>query len=202
MARPASSLDETRLRQTLIAMLDSVMPACAHIEYRLVGTGAALLHGVHLPAGDVDILVRERHAVDAFASALAGFICLESPAWLPHSQQYYVNFDVGGVEVGISTVEVDSATDTIETFGPGPWQHFALLPCGRHTVPTVALELRLITELHRNRADRYEPLIRFLQANGCNIDLIGRGIGAIGLPRPMQDELLRSLSRGPANRPA
>jgi hypothetical protein len=57
-------------------VLDHAMPACAQIEYRLVGTGAALLHGVQLPAGDIDILVKEREDVDAFGSALSSFKCL------------------------------------------------------------------------------------------------------------------------------
>ena len=100
--------------------LDHTMPTCGQIDYRLVGTGAALLHGVSLPAADIDILVRERQNVDAFGTALAAFRCLEAPAWLAQTQQYYGNYEVNGVEVGISTVEVASEADTIETFGRGP----------------------------------------------------------------------------------
>jgi hypothetical protein len=193
MQRPSPSLDQARLRQALIAVLDRSMPACAHVEYRLVGTGAALLHGVELPAGDVDILVKEREGVDAFGAALASFKCLSAPVWLAHSRQYYGNYEVHGVEVGVSTVEVDSEADTIETFGRGPWEHFALIPCGPHTVPTVALELRLITELCRDRADRYQPLIRYMQRHGCDLELVQRGMRRLELPQALQESVLEQL---------
>jgi hypothetical protein len=193
MAHPSPWLDQARLRRTLVAVLDCSMPACAGVEYRLVGTGAALLHGVELPAGDVDILVKERAGVDAFAAALASFRCVSTPAWLPHSRQYYGNYEVHGVEVGFSTVEVEADADTIETFGPGPWQHYALIPCGPHAVPTVALELRLITELYRDRADRYQPLIQYLQRHGCDSELVQRGMARVGLPQPLQESVLVQL---------
>ena len=192
------SIDQVRLRETLIMVLDQIMPACPHLDYRLVGTGAALLHGVSLPAADVDILVRERHDVDAFGLALSPFKCLEAPTWLAETQQYYGNYEVNGVEVGISTVELTSDADTIETFGRGPWEHFTLLPCGLYTVPTVVLELRLITELFRNRPDRYEPVIQFMKVNGCDLDFIRQGIAAAGLPQAMQDGILTRLQDAPS----
>jgi hypothetical protein len=85
-------LSQQQLRKTLVIVLNHVMPACAQIEYRLVGTGSALLQGVPLPAGDVDILVRERENVDAFGAALASFKCRFSPAWLPEERQYYADY--------------------------------------------------------------------------------------------------------------
>jgi len=191
------SIDQVRLEETLIMVLDHIMPACPHLDYRLVGTGAALLHGVSLPAADIDILVRERHGVDAFGHALSPFKCLEAPTWLVETQQYYGNYEVNGVEVGISTVELASDADTIETFGRGPWEHFTLLPCGPYTVPTVVIELRLITELYRDRPDRYEPLIEFMRVNGCDLDFIRRGIAATGLPQAMQDGILNKLQGAP-----
>ena len=197
MKHPPPLLDQTRLRETLITFLDHTMPTCGQIDYRLVGTGAALLHGVSLPAADIDILVRERQNVDAFGTALAAFRCLEAPAWLAQTQQYYGNYEVNGVEVGISTVEVASEADTIETFGRGPWEHFSLLTCGRYAVPTVALELRLITELFRNRPDRYQPLIQFMQLHGCDLEYIRRGIVVAGVPQSMRDDILNQLREAP-----
>ena len=196
MDRPPPTLDRARVQETLVTVLDHAMPTCARIDYRLVGTGAALLHGVRLPAADVDILVKERASVDGFGSALSSFRCLFEPAWLPEARQYYGNYDVNGVEVGISTVEVETDADTIETFGRGPWVHFALLPCGSHSVPTVSLELRLITELSRNRSDRYGPIIQHMQAYGCDIELMRRGMNAAGLPEDLRNDVLRRLSSG------
>jgi hypothetical protein len=174
------------------------MPACAWIEYRLVGTGAALLHGVELPAADVDILVRERDGVEAIGAALSPFKCLSAPGWLPGSAQYYANYDVHGVEVQISTVEIETEADIHETFGRGPWEHFTSIPCGPHTVPTVALELRLVTELSRQRPDRYQPIIRHIRAKGCDIALIHRGMGAAGLPQDVRENVLKQLKETPA----
>jgi hypothetical protein len=187
-------LDRDRLLDTLIVVLDHVLPLYPDVQYRLVGTGAALLHGVDLPAGDVDILVRERSDVDAFNAALAPFVRLEPPAWLPHSRQYYANYAVNGVEVGISTVEIETDSDLIETYGPGPWErHYVLLPCGPYSVPTVALELRLITDLHRDRPQRYRPLIQYLRAQGCDLDLVRRGLAAPRLPQAVQESVLGQL---------
>ena len=167
MSRPDPLLDRARLQKTLITVLDHILPVYPDTDYRLVGTGAALLHGVCLPAGDVDILVKERADVDAYADALSPFRCLEPPAWLPEARQYYANYRVNGVEVGISTVEVQTDADVVETYGSGPWErNYVLLPCGPYRVPTVALELRLITEVYRDRPDRYNPLIQHLQAHG------------------------------------
>jgi hypothetical protein len=175
------------------------MPICARIAYRLVGTGAALLHGVRLPAGDIDILVKQREDVDALGSALSSFKCLDPPAWLPEARQYYANYEVNGIEVGISTVEVETASDALETLGRGPWEHFSLIPCGPYAVPTVALELRLITELGRERPDRYVPLIQHLQMHGCDIELVGRGLEVVRLPQAQVEDVLNQLKGAPAS---
>ena len=193
MGNPDTSLDRTWLQETLITVLDHIAPVCAQIEYRLVGTGAALLHGVELAAADVDFLVKERQAVDAMSAALSPFRCLFTPAWLPETRQYYGSYEVNGVEVEISTVEVESEVDTVETFGRGPWEHFVVIPCGPHPVPTVALELRLITELFRDRPDRYQPIIRYMQVNGCDVDLIRRGMDNTGLAQDLQEDVLKQL---------
>jgi len=193
VTHPAASLSGSRLRQTLVTVLDHVLPAHAELDYRLVGTGAALLHGVVLPAADVDLLVKTRPDVDAFAEALASFPCLDTPAWLPAARQYYANYDVNGVEVGISTVEVESELDTVETFGRGPWEHFVLLPCGPYVVPAVTLELRLITELLRGREDRYRPLLGHMRGKSYDLSFVLRGMTTTGLPQALQDEVRCSL---------
>ena len=127
--------------------------------YRLVGTAAALLQGVELPARDIDILCRDRAAVDQFAAALTQYPALQEPVWLPADRQYFCNFDLNGVEIGIDH-------DTAETLGTGPWCHFLEVPLGAHRVPAVRLELRLATEMLRRRRDRSEPLIALLRAHG------------------------------------
>jgi hypothetical protein len=194
MTRPDPSLDRPRLQETLIVVLDHILPLYPDTQYRLVGTGAALLHGVELPAGDVDLTVQERSDVDAFGAALSSFECLDSPAWLPYTRQYYANYSVNGVEVGISTVEIETDLDVLETYGPGLWErHYLLLPCGPYLVPTVALELRLITEMHRDRPERYKPIIQYLKAHGCDLDLVRRGLAIGRLSQALQESVLAQL---------
>lgn len=185
-------LDKKLVEETLKTVLDKVKPEARGVEYRFLGTGAALLHGVALPAGDIDILVKERRGVDVFSEALTCFDCLVAPMFLEDMRQYYAEFRVNGVEVGISTVEIETDVDWIETYGSGPWTHYVLLPCGPRLVPTVKLELRLITELYRNRPERYEPIIEFLEKKGFDESLLRRGTK--DLPKDMQQKVLSRLS--------
>jgi hypothetical protein len=198
MSRPLPIMTASQLRETLVIFLDQVMPACAQVDYRLVGTGAALLHGVALPAADVDILVRDRQSVDAFNSEFSTNQLLEPPTWLEWTHQYYANYNVNGIEVGISTVEIDCDVDTIETFGCGPWVHYTLLTCDRYLIPTVSIELRLITEVYRNRPDRYLPIIQFMQTHGCDCEFICRGMKAASVPQALQTELFDKLKDAPS----
>jgi hypothetical protein len=186
-------LSQQQLRETLVIVLDHCMPACAQIEYRLVGTGSALLQGVPLPAGDIDILVKERESVDAFGSALASLKCRFSSAWLPEDRQYYADYEVNGVGVGISTVEVETESDGLECVGRGPWEHYVLVSCGSYTIPAVALELRLVSELSRDRPDRYTPLVQHMQANGCDVELVRRGMEARSLSQTLLERVLGQL---------
>jgi len=180
----------------LTLVLDHALPTCPQVAYRLVGTGAAMLHGVDLPVGDLDLLMLDRAGVDAFAAALAHFECLERPTWLPDMRQYYANYRVSTVEVGLSTVEIETEADFIETYGPGPWQkHYSLLSCGPYQVPTVDLELRLITEIYRDRPDRYTPLIAYLGERGCDLDLVRRGLSGGRLPADLVEGMLQQLTR-------
>jgi hypothetical protein len=64
-------------------------------------------------------------------------------------------------------------------------------------VPRVALELRLVTELYRNRQNRVEALIQFMQAHGCALDCIRRGIASTGLPQTVQKAVLNKLKPAP-----
>lgn len=187
-------LDRELLQRTLVTILDRAISEASNVEYRLLGTGAALLHGVVLPAGDIDILVKERTEVEVLSDALSCFTCRIPPTYLENTRQYYVEFMIDGVEVGISTVEVETDVDWIETYGPGPWIHYVLLPCGPFTVPTVRLELRLITELYRDRPDRYDPLIEHMRTKGFDAALLKRGITGLELDIPQK--VLSRLSLG------
>ena len=80
-------LDKKLFEETLKTVLGKVKPEATNVEYRFLGTGAALLHGVALPAGDIDILVKERKVVEVFSSALKCFDCLMAPKFLEDMRQ-------------------------------------------------------------------------------------------------------------------
>ena len=124
--------------------------------------------------------------------------CRFAPAHRPQARQYYADYALGGVEVGISTVEAETDSDALECVGRGPWEHFDLVACGPHRVPTVATELRLISELLRNRPERYRPLVAHLRARGCDLALVRRGLTARRIPEALRQEVLRQLAPTPA----
>lgn len=157
--------------------------------YRVGGTSAALLQGVDLPVGDIDVLVARREDVDAIAAALSSFPCLYTASWIPQSAQYFARYEVNGVHLEISTVEQETDSDVMECIGRGPWQHYVLITCGSHRVPVVRLELRLATELLRDRSDRYEPLLDHMATHGFDTDLLNRAMAA----RDLSVERQRSI---------
>jgi hypothetical protein len=186
-------LDHEPVRRALSLTLDRIVPVARDIDFRLGGTAAALLHGVQLPVGDVDILVKDRSTVDLFSRALSDFPAINAPVLLEEAKQYFANHNVEGVDVGFSTVEWETDSEALECIGSGPWEHFSLLPCGEHIVPTVALELRLVSDVTRNRPDRYRPIAEFLGAHSYDLDLVLRGFTARRIPPERQREVLSAL---------
>ena len=89
--------DEADLREVLTTTLDHLDPAARGLEFRLVGTAAALLQGVALPTGDIDILFATREGVDAFAAGLSPFEVRRPPTWLAGARQYFCVVAVDGM---------------------------------------------------------------------------------------------------------
>ena len=173
---------------TLAAFGDQPVP-----PFRLVGTAAALLQGVELPTADVDILCRERAEVDGFAVALDHFPVLHPATWLPRDSQYYCNHDVGGVEVGVSTVEVPYHGDANETLGEGPWINHTMVEAGGFQVSVSRLEVRLVTELHRGRPDRSEAIIVHLAATTCDLGLLEHALEEAAVSDRVRVDVLSRL---------
>jgi hypothetical protein len=141
-----------------------------------VGTASSVLRGIEIPAGDIDILFRDRAGVDAWFEALSVDLDVETaPVWMADARQYFARVDAHGVGVELSTVELETDSDTEECYGSGPWQHFDVVAWGDGSVSAGATELRLITEVARAREGRYRPIIELLRAEGCDVDLIRRG---------------------------
>jgi hypothetical protein len=190
--------DRAELVEALSLLLDLLGPD--PFDYRLVGTGAALAQGVRLPTGDIDILVKRRADVDRFATALSGFPVLDPPAWLPDAGQYFTHVKFDEIKVGASTVEVPTDSDAIECIGPGPWQHYVDVDLGAHIVPAVALELRLVSELIRDRPDRYTPLIAHMRAHGADLELVRRSMKDRGIDPTLRKQILDQLQACGARR--
>jgi hypothetical protein len=178
-----------QVEAALSAVLGSATTAVPDTDYRIVGTAAALMQGVQLPAEDIDVLLRKRAGVDSFSAALSSWRCLSSPTYLESSKQYFASYDIDGVEVEFSTVEGDNESDTGECTGLGPWIHYSLVTCGSVQVPAVGLELRLLTELARGRADRYVPIWGIMQLRGYDRDLVARGLKERGITEAEQLDL-------------
>jgi hypothetical protein len=191
--------DRAELHKILSLVLDLLDTDGADFEYRLVGTGAALAQGVNLPTGDIDLLVTRRQEVDRFAEALSGYPCQEPPAWLPDARQYFTHFKVEEIDVGASTVEVETDAEAIECIGRGPWQHYVPIEVGKHIVPAVALELRLISELIRDRPDRFTPLIEHMCANGADLHLVKQAMSDRRLNPALQRQILDQLQHRAAS---
>ena len=195
--KPSEPLDQPRLREALERVLEHVASRFGQGNYCLVGTAAAMLRGVPLYASDVDFLMKQRTHVDVFAAALSSFPALTPPT-LVAARQYYAAFNVNGVQVEASTVEVTTDSPYVETSGDGPWRYQTLIAVGPYHVPTVALELRLATELLRKRPDRYEPMIAWMKQNGCDAELLGHALDARRLSPEIQHSVLAQVRAGAA----
>lgn len=200
MGHDTRPLDRADVTATLATTLDALEAAGTRVPYRVCGTAAALLQGVPLPAGDIDILLAGRDDLRAFAAALSSFPCPHAASWMPASAQFFTRYVVNGVEVELSTVERQTDSDALECVGAGPWRHHVLIACGSHQVPAVRLELRLATELLRDRPDRSDPLIAHLGAYGFDRALLGRAMDACQIPghrrRPVLERLARPAAGG------
>lgn len=193
MRQPLSGL--AQLREILAMVLDRVARTGQAADYRLVGTSAALLQGVPLVAGDVDILVARRGDVDAIAAVLPPSACRAAPAWEPENRQYFARYALDGTDVEISTVEWPVSHDTAECTGAGPWRHYVSVACGTHDVPAVRLELRLVTELVRDRPDRAAALTAHMRAHGADLSLLQRAMTDQAVPPARQRLVLDALQR-------
>lgn len=190
---PRKPLGADDLRRVLTLVMEQVDPESSGIRYRLVGTAAALAQGVELPAGDVDILVARRADVDRFAAALWRFPSV-APIWLPDGGQYFARFAVDGIDVEVSTVERSVDTDVSECLGRGPWEHYVEVVFGTLVVPAVRLELRLVSELVRDRPDRYEPLIAHMRSHGADLHLVQKAMSDRGVDPALREHALRRLA--------
>lgn len=186
--------DRAELERVLSLVLDRIRPIVSSTEYRLVGTAAALVQGVKLPTGDIDILMRKRSDVDQFADALTDFPCLGRPVWLPRARQYFTHFDVNEIDTGASTVEVPTDAATFECIGSGPWEHYVEIEVGNHVVPVVCLELRLTSELVRDRRDRYSELIEHMRHEGADLQMLRRSMRDRDVSNALQQRVLDQLA--------
>jgi hypothetical protein len=188
-----------RDRDDLTAVLrkgfDLIRPAVPGLPYRLVGTAAACLQGVDLPVGDIDLLLARRDDVDAVAAALAHLPCVAAPQWIEVSRQYFACYSIDGVGFSFSTVEAPCEEDGWECIGPGPWRHFATVDVEDHRIDCVSLELRLVTELDRDRPDRYRPLLAHLGQHGADLALLQQSMTVHQAPEHIRD-LVQKLVDG------
>ena len=158
---------------------------------RVVGTASSALRGIDLPVADVDILARDRNAVDELAAASGS-----RPATLvetPFGHQYLADHQLAGVPVQFSTVESRNTgrERVAECVGETPWRYFSVVEVAGRSVPVVASELRLASDLMRGREDRWRPIAAHLLITGFDPELLSRAV--VGFPQALLDELRRAL---------
>lgn len=150
-------------RPELVAVLEKIfIQLDPHLRSRLclVGTSSALLQGIELPVNDIDLLAKNRETVNDFIAALSEYSVLSAPSLLDGGVQYFASITVSGIRVEVSTVEIPTKSTFKEVTGRGPWLHQNRQTIGETSIQAVALELRIATELLRNRVDRLMPLVR------------------------------------------
>jgi len=82
---------------------------------------------------------------------------------------------------------------SLECIGLGPWNHYVDVRIGKRLVPVVRLELRLVSELVRNRPDRYTPLIEHMRSHGADLQLVHRAMNDRGVDPARQEHILDQL---------
>lgn len=187
------SLDRGRV----VNVLAEIVEFAPSTEWRLVGTASSALRGIDVPVGDVDVLLRDRSDIDVWTARLAedtGITIDTAPAWLADACQYFARLVVDRATIEFSTVEIAAGTDASECVGDGPWTHFDDVDCGRFTVPAVATELRLITEVARGRVHIIRPLIEHLRVAGCDGPLVARGLSHAGISDAITAQVLVALT--------
>lgn len=189
-----SSLAAERVRNALQTVIGRCHDAGGPFTYCLIGTAAACLRGVPLVARDIDLLVRDRADVDTFARALADYPCLRPPSWLAEARQYIAAFAVDGITVEASTVEWPAPSAYLEALGEGPWRFSSEIVVGTVSIRTVAPELRLATELRRDRTDQIGALTAWLRERGHDPQLLDHAMAAQGIDEPRKTAVRAALA--------
>jgi hypothetical protein len=190
----------TITRDEAIGALRPLLPALELLRdrVRIVGTASSLLRGVEVPAGDVDILAKDRATVDQLAREAdhAGATCDAAPRWVdtPFGGQYIADYHVGTVLIEFSTVELSLPDPNYlaECAGDAPWLHFDSIDIEGYAVPVVASELRLLSDVMRGRADRWLPIASFLAKYGYDERLLSAAMAR--LPSELQAEVRETLT--------
>ncbi|MCS7460327.1 hypothetical protein N0M98_09245 [Paenibacillus doosanensis] len=173
----------------------------SNLEWILVGSVGSVLQGCDMIPGDVDIYVKNQADVAQFAHLLKDF-SLVSRCELPYGDQWLSSleepiftqtfgsgftwtkgrwriedFKVEVVQISNSAGIPDSLDgDGIWEGGRFIWSHCRNVTFGRHTVPTVPLEIQLESNLRRKRADRVQSILAALKQYGYDEKLIQKAL--------------------------
>ncbi len=187
-----------RVRNALQTVIGRCRDDGGPFSYCLIGTAAACLRGAPLVARDIDLLAKDRTDVDTFARALADYPCLRPPSWLADARQYIAAFAVDGTTVEASTVEWPTSSAYLEALGDGPWRFSSEIAVGTVSIRTVAPELRLATELRRERPDHVAALTAWLGERGYDPKLLDHAMAAQGIDEPRKSAIRAALARAPS----
>ncbi len=188
---------QTALRQVLEVTHEPL--SHAKVGWAVIGSGASTLQGCRLPPADIDILFAEPEGVHQFAQFMSVFAVPRRPRegelWLssreqpvafepPDPQKEVWNFGrwmiadckIEAAHIARPAGDPSMAQDWICEPGPRIWPHIRHVPFGRYQVPVVPLEIRLGTELLRERKERVDEIVAVLQGQGHDRELLRQAL--------------------------
>lgn len=202
------SLSDSEIFEALATVLDAAGDLVGSLRFCLVGTASSRVRGIPLPVGDVEFVAADRHTVDALFARISADLPrlpVEHAAELQKFAGrgratdlwfYAAAWRVEGVSIGWATCEpvggmprdpmrlsadvraVHVHSDVYECLGRAPWIHSDVVQVGDHAVCCVATELRLVSELVRERGERYDPIFDYLEDRPFDRDLLARAVTA------------------------
>jgi hypothetical protein len=75
-------LSITKIETVLEKILQAINESKQTIEFRLIGTAAAMIKGVSIQTADIDLLAHSRKDVDIFCKIFENYMDTDSTQWI------------------------------------------------------------------------------------------------------------------------
>ena len=178
-------------------VLDCISTVISAEQYLLCGTAAGLFQGVFQPVRDINLLAKTRTQVDDFSHALRIYPQVEKPIYTESEKLYRATHLIRGVEVSMTALDTSQEDSENMVTSLSPWDYYTEVKIDSHTIRTEALELRLASEIARERPRHYLPLIKHLQKHGADVDLAQRAMAAKAIANDTMRKVISQIRNEP-----